>query len=34
MREPDVSWIRRDRIEALPEQELHTIPHLVPDLRH
>jgi Uma2 family endonuclease len=31
MREPDVAWIRRDRIEALPEQELQTIPHLVPD---
>jgi Uma2 family endonuclease len=31
MREPDVAWIRRGRIEALPEQELHTIPHLVPD---
>ena len=26
MREPDVAWIRRDRIEVL-----HTIPHLVPD---
>ena len=31
MREPDVAWISRERIEALPEDELHSIPHLVPD---
>jgi Uma2 family endonuclease len=31
MREPDVAWIRRDRIEALSDDELDTIPHLVPD---
>ena len=31
MREPDGAWIRRERIASLPEAELDTIPHLVPD---
>jgi Uma2 family endonuclease len=30
-RGPDAAWIRHERVASLPEAELNTIPHLVPD---
>ena len=30
-RAPDAAWIRRERVEALPESDIRNIPYLVPD---